>query len=159
MSSLIYAIQLWGGANKSLISSLQVQQNKAARLVTKLGLRTPISTLLKQCGWLSVRQLVMYHNCLFIYKTKKALHPSYFAMKFQSNIDEKEDAISQRTRLRATGGIRLEKRANSELEQQSFTHLSVRSWNTLPLSLRQSSSLTSFKFSLKEWIASNVPID
>ena len=36
MSKLIYLIPLWGGCEKYLIRSLQVIQNKAARVVTKL---------------------------------------------------------------------------------------------------------------------------
>ena len=70
MSSLIYMIQLWGGANNALISSLQVLQNKAVRCVTKLELHTPVKTLLQQTGWPSVRQLIVYHNCLLVYKVK-----------------------------------------------------------------------------------------
>ena len=42
---------------KYLTKSLQVVQNKAARVVTRCGKRTPIRTLLKECGWLSIAQL------------------------------------------------------------------------------------------------------
>ena len=46
MSKLIYLIPLWGGCEKFLIKALQIVQNKAARTVTKLGMFTPIRTLL-----------------------------------------------------------------------------------------------------------------
>ena len=68
-SKLVYLIPLWGGCEKFLIKALQIIQNKAARSVTKLGIFTPFQTLLKQCGWLSVNQLVFYHTVILLFKT------------------------------------------------------------------------------------------
>ena len=56
MSKLVYMIPLWGGCEKFLTKSLQVVQNKAARTITKMGIYTPVKTLLKQCGWISINQ-------------------------------------------------------------------------------------------------------
>jgi hypothetical protein len=42
MSKLIYLIPLWSGCETYLLNSLQVVQNKAARVVTRCGKRTPI---------------------------------------------------------------------------------------------------------------------
>ena len=62
MSRIIYVIQVWGGTKDYLIKTLQILQNKAARFVTKLDIFT---SLLLQCVWLSVQQLVEYHSlCL-----------------------------------------------------------------------------------------------
>ena len=59
MSYITYLIQWYGGCSEYLLTGLQVQQNKAARLVTRLGWGTPTRALLLQCGWLSVRQMVV----------------------------------------------------------------------------------------------------
>ena len=160
LSSLIYTIQLWGGSNQSLISCLQVIQNKAARFVAKQGPRTPIRTLLHQCGWLSVKQLAIYHNCLTVYKIRQHSKPVYFKERFGGVMNhEIEDPISSRTRLNSTGGIRLQMNRNqSDLEKQSFVNNSVKSWNSLPIEIRQCTSVPSFKRSLREWILQNVSI-
>ena len=50
ISILIYLIQVWGGCNNYLIKMLQVLQNRAARIVTKLSWFTPTKDLLNQCG-------------------------------------------------------------------------------------------------------------
>ena len=50
ISKLSYLISLWGGCEKYLIQALQVIQNKAARVVTKLDWYTPTHVLLSQCG-------------------------------------------------------------------------------------------------------------
>ena len=54
VSKLIYLIQWWGGCSDYLINFLQILQNRAARLVTRLGWFTPVEVLLHQCGLLSV---------------------------------------------------------------------------------------------------------
>ena len=80
-SKLIFQISLWGGAADYLLSSLQIIQNKAARVVSKRDKYTPIVELLCQCGWLSVRQLVFYHSVMQIYKTKQTSYPKYISDK------------------------------------------------------------------------------
>ena len=77
MSKLIYLIPLWGGCEKFLIKALQILQNKAARSVTRLGIYTPVKTLLNQCGWLSVHQLVFLHTELLLYKTLQFESPEH----------------------------------------------------------------------------------
>ena len=156
ISSLIYVIQLWGGANKTLISSLQILQNKAARCTTKLGFRTPVKLLLQQCGWLSVRQLVFYHNCLFVFKTLHSQRPIYFSKKFgrnfQSGVDQ--EPVSLRTRLNSTGG-----QVKSDISHQAFSHVSAKAWNSLPAGIRQSKTIDSFKVNLRQWITQNMEIE
>ena len=51
-SKLIFQICLWGGTEDFLLSSLQIVQNKAARVVAKKGIYTPLADLLRECGWL-----------------------------------------------------------------------------------------------------------
>ena len=49
MSLIVHLIQLYGGCSDYLIKFIQTLQNKAARVVTRLGWRTPTRTLLLQC--------------------------------------------------------------------------------------------------------------
>ena len=77
MSKLIYLMPLWAGCEEYLVKILQVVQNKAARSVAKLNFSTPIQTLLKTCGWLSVRQLMVYHSVLLLHKTLHFQAPQY----------------------------------------------------------------------------------
>ena len=85
MSQIIYLIQAWGGCSDYLIAAIQVIQNRAARLVTKLDWYTSMSTLLNQCGWLSVRQLITYHSLLMIFKIKIDKKTYIFIRNYQNN--------------------------------------------------------------------------
>ena len=113
MSKLIYLIQLWGGCSGYLLDFLQVLQNRAARLVTRLGWFTPVSTLLKQCGWLSVRQLVHYHSLTLAFKITAEKKPAYFVDKLDFNFPYRtrlaSDSSLQTTRaLRTTDNVKCE---------------------------------------------------
>ena len=96
---IIYLIQLWGGCSDYLIKFIQVIQNRAARLVTKLDWYTPVQKLLDQCGWLSVKQLVEYHSLLLVYKVKAEGKPVYLQQKLCRT-------FGYNTRLAAGNGIR-----------------------------------------------------
>ena len=67
-SKLIFQICLWGGTEEYLLNALQVVQNKAARFVTRRDRYTSVQDLIRQCGWISVKQLVFYHSVILIYK-------------------------------------------------------------------------------------------
>ena len=149
-SKLIFQISLWGGTEEYLLNSLQTIQNKAARCVTKRGIYTPVAELLKQCGWLSVRQLVFYHSTIFIYKTLQTSHPKYIHDKLQNK-------FSYNTRLAATQGICMgaDFKAKLTLTEKSFMNRSVVSYNVLPLEIRKIPKIDAFKKKLKLWIQVN----
>jgi hypothetical protein len=75
MIKLCYLIAIRGGCSSYLLNTLQVIQNKAARVVTKLDWSTPTEELLKQCGWLIVQQLAVYHSVLVVYKVLQSKSP------------------------------------------------------------------------------------
>ena len=151
MSKLIYLIQLWGGASDYLIRFLQVLQNRAARIVTRLDWYTPTEVLLTQCGWLSVKQLIEYHSLLLLYKIRSDGKPVYLKERLCQK-------FSYETRFAATGAINEGNILKSELHLNSFVPRASRSWNRLPCSLRQVPKITTFKTKLKSWIKDNIPV-
>jgi hypothetical protein len=151
MSLMVYLVQLWGGCPDYLLNYLQVIQNKAARHVTKLGCITSTKTLLDQCNWLSVRQLVEYHSLLLVYKVKSNEKPTYLHQKLGQH-------FSYKTHLASNNGIRKTGHLTHTLTNQSFVHRATRSWNSLPSQLRLSPSLNIFKRELKSWVKTNVEL-
>ena len=97
------------------MNSLQNVQNKAARSVTRRGRYTPIVDLLRDCGWLSVRQLVLYHSVVLIYKTLQTTYPKYIFNKLSSE-------FPYNTRLAQSEAVRmgLEFKSRLELTERRF---------------------------------------
>ena len=93
MSRLVYLI-----SEDYLMKSLQLVQNKAARIVAKEGRRTPIQTLLRQSGWLSVSQLWVFHSLETLYKVLLTQSPHYLYSKVKS-----ESSRELNTELQVSG--------------------------------------------------------
>ena len=108
ISRLIYLIPLWSGCEKYLIKSLQVIQNKAARVVTKCGKRTPVKEMLKQCGWLSVSQLGVYHSLVLLFKILQTKSPRYLYSKLSNQ-------VNLPYRMRSTANLRIRLGSESQL--------------------------------------------
>ena len=153
MSKLTYLIALWGGSADQLMKPLQKAQNKAARAVTKLDWNTPVRTLLHQCGWLSVGQLVFFHSVVQIYKTIVTTYPKYIYSKLSTQ-------FPYNTRLAESDSVRMgpEFKSKLELTEKSFMNRATVSFNLLPPELRKISKLEEFKEKLKVWVLGNVKI-
>ena len=154
MSKLCYLIQLWGGAAGYLLQALQVIQNRAARAVTRLSWFTPTRTLLKRCGWLSVKQLVFYHRVLTTYKIIKTQAPMYLHQKMITS-------HPYQTRQATDGAIRFGEQfdARRELTRGSFCYSGTMEYNTIPVEIRAANTAQTFKYKLKKWVVGNIPID
>ena len=150
-SQLIYCIQLFGAAPDYLIKYLQVHQNRAARIVTKLDRGTEISELLKQVGWLSVKQLYAYHCLLIVFKTQIQKGPEYFYMKFKRRFPYD----TRRSRLNVFSSESIPK---TETRKKSFFHSSQELWNSLSPEVKNAKTVEEFKAKLMCWTRESIPI-
>ena len=153
MSKLIYLIPLWGGCEKFLIRALQILQNKAARVVTKLGIFTPVRKLLTQCGWLSVNQLIFFHTVVLVFKTIQNKSPVYHFHMLDTEYKYKTRAKDAK-KLRLTANYK----PDHELNLKAYRWRSIRSWNQLPTDIILINNLSEFKVKLKTWVQQNIDL-
>ena len=147
MSILTYMIVVWGGSDSYLLKPVQVIQNKVARLVTRQCWFTPTRILLRQCNWLSVRQLIMYHTILQTWKIITNETPENIYSKFKLT----------HTRSRANG-ILAAPLFETAIGKKSFIARATTTWNTIPTDLRNTRNIITFKRKLKLWIKDNIDI-
>ena len=150
MSNLCYLVQLYGSSSDYLLSLLQILQNAAAHSVTRLPWNTPTSTLLLQCGWLTVRQMVDFYSLVMLHKIKMTAKPTYLYEKVSIN-------FGYRTRLATSGGIPEHTLLSTELAKNSFINRTVKLWNEMPTDLRNIGTEVKYKKMLKSWIKSKPP--
>ena len=148
MSKMYYLVPLWGNCEKYLVKSLQILQNKAARAVTGQSWFTPIRRLLKDCKWLSVNQITFYQTALQTHKILVAQKPVFFIPRMNT-------LHPYRTRQAADGCIR----RGEDISGKSFHSRGIKAYNSLPSSIRQSESIQTFKYKLRQWVSSNILID
>ena len=124
-----------------------------ARIVCNGGRYTAVQSLLTECGWMSVRQLVSYHRVLLMYKIRTEGKPRYFVKKFSSNPNP-----PYRTRFNEQESVKKQRIPKHEDYMKSFVPSSIDIWNRLPIQVRQASNVETFKSKLKAWIKTNIEI-
>ena len=152
-SKILYCLPLFGGADQYVLRRLQVVQNEAARIVTKLGRRTPIADLLIQTGWLSISQLVFLHSVLLVAKVKNSGKPEYLAEKIKN--DYRYDTRISRQKYIQWGP---EFKATKSLTLRSWRWFGTANFNKIPPAIRNTSDKKVFKIKLVQWIRENISI-
>ena len=141
MSVLTYCLPLFSGCDKHSVASLQILQNKAARIVTRSPLRTSRKEMFGCLQWLTVRQLMFYHSALTTFRVKQSHEPEYLS-GILSRENHRGKIIIPHSML--------------SLAMQSYCFRGSAEWNTLPQSIRRLEKLSKFKEELKKWIFLNI---
>jgi hypothetical protein len=144
-TKLDYCNSLYYGLPASSIKRLQLVQNTLARVVvTSVKRRHHISPILKKLHWLPINQRITYKIATIIYKTLQNKQPSYLF-----------DLLTQVTpsgRRSSTKFLLDLPRLTSSNGRRSFTFAAPTIWNSIPLALRQSSSIMAFRSGLKTYL-------
>ena len=123
------------------MTQVQRLQNRAARILTSdYDWFTSVSNLLEQLGLQSILERRDYFNALIVYKGLNRLVPNYITTKFTRIRDC--HGISTRSAL---SGNLTESKPNFECFRQSLCFTGAYAWNSLPIVVRESPSLYTFK--------------
>ena len=148
MSILIQNMCIWSGTEDYLLKSIQTMQNKVAKFVTRdVDIYTPTRTLLRQCGWLSVKQLGFYHSVLLIWNTLRNKKPVYIHSKL----------LMSNTRSGANGNLKIPP-TRTALASKSFMIKARLFWNQTPAEIRLCHTLETLKKKLKSYIIQHISI-
>ena len=159
MSKILYLLPLYGGCPEYLLSAIQTKQNEAMRQVTGRRWVVPgkqfvsTSDLLKQCGWLSVRQLSFYTTVLSVHNTLVHKTPEYLYNKLTGG-------HCQRTRAAAI--YKVERtcvdEARLKIASESYRWRGHQQHSMIPTSLKDETNINYFKIRLKLWVKENISI-
>ena len=131
------------GLPDSLIKRLQLLQNNAARLIRRKKKNDHITPLLCDLHWLPVKQRIKYKLILLTFKCLHGKAPKYLS----DLLETYQPARSLRSSTQC-----LLKEKPSRLKSygdRAFSVAAPRLWNNLPVDLRESNSLETFKRKLK----------
>ena len=135
-SRLHYLIAIWGGAPSVNLDKLQTIINKAARFMLGRGQRANVRKLMVDCGWMYVKEAVVYHTLLAGWRIVHLGVPSLVARKITVSPDL--TLATQRPRLKAT--------------ETGFRNRLVNDWNLTPISLREISVYGRYRARVKRWL-------
>ena len=109
---------------------------------------------MKECRWLSVRQLVFYQTVLQVHKAVVSGKPDHLSKKFSTD-------HPYRTRQATGGSLRFGENfdARSGLSHDSFCYKGTILYNRIPAYIRKTRTLQTFMYKLRQWISTIIPLD
>ena len=154
-SRIDYCNSLLGFVSERELKRLQVIQNSLARLVCKQRKFSHATPLLKSLHWLPVKYRIDYKSCLLIFKTIKFHTPSYFTQWFipySCSVNTRRSLVSKHFLNEVAFDRKIHK--SKTCFDGIFSVRGPKLWNSLPLDLRVSENVDSFKSKLKTYFFS-----
>lgn len=125
--------------------SLQKLQNSCLRFAFNIRKFEHISHVFRETSWLKMQERFMYHFNSLLFSLVQKQAPYYLYIKLIKH----SDIHPHTTRYRDTLVIPLH---NSALFERSFSYNAAKMFNSVPLDLKSSISLSSFKIKLKKYL-------
>ena len=147
-SHLDYCNGLYFGLPNSTISPLQRIQNMTARLITQTRKYEPITPILRSVHWLPILTRFQFKILLLAFKIKHGYAPSYLNNLLKPIVPSR----SLRSTTHANSRYAPGPRTNTCNGDRTFAVAAPKLWNSLPISIRQSLSVESFRESLKYFL-------
>ena len=144
-SKIDYCNSLFSSLPTSTIGLLQSIQNYAARLLFRSHVHSHVTPLLFELHWLPVAHRISFKILIITFKVVHYSIPLYLV----SHITLKTNPRN----LRNHDALLLEipRSRSSRMGDRSFSFIAPKLWNPLPFNIRNSSSVKSFKKSLKTY--------
>ena len=137
-----YGCMIWGQC-----SALKI--NRLLKLQKRADFMTPSKEMFQELGWPTFTQRVQYHICVMVFKSLNGQAPEYL-----SNLLTKCSETNVRS-LRSSKQETLKVPfARTTYYEKSFSVTGPKLWNSLPIQIRQSSNLITFKQSVKSFYLS-----
>ena len=146
LSRLDYCNQLLAGCPKYLLSKLRKVRNNAARLIFRTTRSAHVTPMLHSLHWLPIEQRIEYKLSLII--SHQA--PIYLSELLHLYTPSRQLRSSADNRV-----FRIPSFQTKSCGQRSFSYQAPVIWNQLPVSVRHSTSVSSFKSSLKTFLFKN----
>ena len=147
-SHIDYCLTVWGFTSNKNLNRLQKFQNRAARIITN-NLNWDIRgvNIVKDLGWLNIKQRRDYFVGLLVFKSLNNLLPDYIIDKFTMTCK-----IARRSTTPTPDNKLFLPKANKAIYASSLEYSRPLVWNQLPSSIRELDSMYSFKKNFSKYL-------
>ena len=144
LSRLDYANSLLAGCNTGDIKRLETLQNKAARIIFRVPRLESATPLLNTLHWLPVKKRIIFKTLLYVYKVLYGLAPAYLTQFISLYTVPREGLRSAKDTLRLNVP-----KTQLKISDGSFSSFGPKNWNKLPVPIRTSQTVATYKTQLK----------
>lgn len=149
LSIINYCSNVWGSANKTQIERVQKLQNFAARVaVGGIGKYDHVSPAIKRLNWLKIENKCSFDICMFIFKILKKRFPEWLYRNIFDISITRDRPSRQRQNLYVH-------RVNTEIGTRMIPVRGPKTWNKLPIAIRDITSINVFKDRLRKYFLDN----
>ncbi len=129
------------------INVLAKLQKRCARAIFSMNRRSRSKPLFVSLNWLPIHQRIEFSCATLIFHIVNGLAPPYMSSLF----NQAKNVHSHNTRFGANNSLH-----SSRQHQKSFSYYGMKIWKSLPMKIRDSKTVESFKKQCKEHLMSNV---
>ena len=148
LSKIDYCNALLSNISQANIKRLQKIQNSAAKLVFRAKKYDHVQPLLIELHWLPVEARIKFKIALLCFKFFTEVNfPNYLSSLLKPYIPNRNLRSANDSRLLVNSPI-----TKSTFGDRSFSVHAPKLWNSLPFHIRHSTSLSTFKTSLKTFL-------
>ena len=140
-----YGIIVWGFTYDIHIKPIYIVQKKVVRAVGFMNFNSPSSPIFSDLKILKLYDLFHLKLLLFVYESVNRISPSVFHNFFEIL----SDVHQHDTRQARKGDIFMARHNTLQYGERSIRYSGAKSWNNIPLNIKQSPSVTSFRRQLK----------
>ena len=144
---LDFCSTVWGSTNLERLHKLQ---KRTARMIFDLPTQTPSTPLFNKLKWMKITDRVLYRRVIMVYKTLNGLAPPYMKGMFKlvKDVHSRKTRNVDDTKLYLPGGKNLKKFT------ENVSYSAGMAWNEIPVGIRESESLATFKTSYVKYFFS-----
>ena len=145
LSLINYCFTVWGTTSNIHMNRIQKLQNFAARVALgNVRKYEHISPFLLQMGWLKMKDKYSYDVCVFIFKVIRNMFPDW--LYHFDTVDARTGITTRRAKDLVV------RRANTDIGAREMSTRGPQLWNSLPSTLKDAASLTSFRNKMKKYL-------
>ena len=134
-----YGDVVWAGSPDCDLEKLDKVHIRAMRIITGATERSNINSMYEDLGWVSLSRRRLIHRLTLFYKITNNMTPQYLADIVPPTVGDR-----QIYNLRSRDNI-TQIHAQKQRYTKSFFPATIREWNSLPMEIRNSPTLCTFK--------------
>ena len=139
-----YGSITWSGTTLANIERLLKLQKRAARIILQTDYSTPSAEMFAELGWQPINKRLAYNKAVFTYKALNGQTPQYISELLKPVAETRDRHLRS-----SSNGTLAVPRSRTSVFDRSFSVSAPRLWNSLPIDIRNSTTLNGFKNSLR----------